>query len=178
MLQLSNELTGVAGNDNAGPAFNNALTFLQRFYSTESSVSDLIALALCTAVRGCGGPSIPIRSGRVDATAADALGVPKVNDTQQGFISGFSRMGFNSQDMIKMVACGHSLGGVNAAQFPQIVPPGTRTNDVANFDNTTATFNNAVTVNFVNNRTVNPLVAGPRDTASDASILTGRFSPH
>ncbi|RMZ84861.1 hypothetical protein DV736_g6591, partial [Chaetothyriales sp. CBS 134916] len=166
------ELTGVAGNDNAGPDFNNSLTFLSRFYSTRASMADLIALGLYTAVRGCGGPSIPTRTGRKDATAAGALGVPKVNDTQQGFKNDFARMGFSSQDMVKMVACGHTLGGVHAAQFPQIIPPRTRPNDVANFDNTTAAFDNAVVVDYVSNNTINPLVVGPSNTASDAKVFS------
>jgi hypothetical protein len=166
------ELTGKAGNANAGPAFNNTLTFLSRFYSSQAPMSDLIALALYTAVRGCGGPVIPIRTGRVDATAAGALGVPRGNDNQQGFKNDFSRMGFGTQDMIKMVTCGHTLGGVHSAQFPSVVPPGTRPNDVGNFDNTPAVFDNAVAVDYVSNKSVDPFVHSPDGINPDLQVFS------
>lgn len=166
------ELTGEAGKDNAGPFVNNTLTFISRYYSTEASMSDLLSLAVYTAVRGCGGPSIPIRTGRKDAQAAGPLGVPKVNGTQQDFKRDFTRMGFTTQEMVKLVACGHTLGGVHSAQFPQIVANGTQPNNVQNFDRSPAVYDNAVAVDFVNNNSVNPLVVGPDSTNSDTKVYT------
>lgn len=166
------ELTGEPGKDNAGPFVNNTLTFLSRFYSTEASMSDLLSLAVYTAVRGCGGPSIPVRTGRKDAHAAGALGVPKVEGTQQDFKRDFTRMGFTTQEMVKLVACGHSLGGVHSAQFPQIVANGTQPNNVQNFDRTPAVYDNSVAIDFVKNNSVNPLVIGPERTNSDTKVYT------
>lgn len=166
------ELTGPAGKDNAGPFVNNTLTFLSRFYSTQASMSDLLSLAVYTAVRGCGGPSIAVRTGRQDAQAAGALGVPKVEGTQQDFKRDFTRMGFTTQEMVKLVACGHTLGGVHSTQFPQIVASGTQPNNVQNFDRSPAVYDNAVAVDFVRNSSVNPLVVGPSRTDSDTKVFT------
>lgn len=171
------ELTGPAGNDNAGPFVNNTLTFLSRFYSEQAPMSDLMALATYTAVRSCGGLPIPIRTGRVDATQAGPLGVPKVDATQQTHIETFRRIGFNKEEMIKLVACGHTLGGVHPPQNPRVAEaiPSVRASGpplVLNFDRTPGKFDNAVVVDFVKNDTINPLVLGNPTFASDQKVFT------
>ncbi|ETN41630.1 uncharacterized protein HMPREF1541_03566 [Cyphellophora europaea CBS 101466] len=163
------ELTGEHGKDNAGPFANNSLTFLARYYSVQASMADLMALGLYTSVRSCGGPDIATRTGRIDAQEAGPFGVPKPNDTQQGYKDTFSRIGFNPQEMIKLVACGHTLGGVHREQFPQIA---TKEN-MSPFDSTESKFDNRVAVEYVSNTTRNPLVTGPNDSfRSDKIIFT------
>lgn len=78
-------------------------------------MADIIALGAVFAVAGCGGPLIPFSAGRVDATRA---GPPTVPEPQQDLAShqaSFRRQGFNETEMIALVACGHTLGGVRQA---------------------------------------------------------------
>ena len=42
-----------------------------------SEVADVIAIGAISAVSFCGGPVIPYRMGRIDATEAGRFGVPK-----------------------------------------------------------------------------------------------------
>lgn len=166
------ELTGDGGRANAGPFANNTLTFLSSYYSNKASMSDLLALATYTAVRGCGGPAIPIKTGRKDAEEAGALGVPAPTDSQQTLKDSFARMGFDTQDMIKLVACGHTLGGVHQNQFPQVGVNGSTPSNVQNFDTTEAKFDSRVAKEFVSNTTQNPLVNGNPNATSDKLVFT------
>ena len=95
--------------ENIGSAFNNSLSFCSNFHTTRSSIADLIALGAYSAVRNCNGPRIPIRVGRVDATEAGPEGVPEPQDDINSIVAQFTSMGFNNQDMIQMIYCGHSM---------------------------------------------------------------------
>lgn len=95
--------------ENIGSAFNNTLGFFIGFHTTRSSIADLIALGVYSAVRNCNGPFIPIRVGRIDATEAGPEGVPEPQDNITSIVNQFTSMGFNQQDMIQMIACGHSM---------------------------------------------------------------------
>jgi catalase (peroxidase I) len=66
----------------------------------------------------CGGPEIPFRSGRIDDFTPSPPGVPEPHQDIQTHINAFSRMGFTQEEMIGLVACGHSIGGVHHASFP------------------------------------------------------------
>ena len=93
------------------------------------------------------GPRIDFRGGRIDATPASAPGVPQPFESLDSHTAAFARMGFNQTEMITLVACGHSFGGVQHSAFPDIVPPQNGTDDVqATFDTTPFTFDNAVYV--------------------------------
>ncbi|KAK8066380.1 hypothetical protein PG997_013127 [Apiospora hydei] len=146
--------------EDTGPGFNTSLSFYSTFYTSQSSMSDLIALGVYYSVRSCGGPAIPIRGGRIDATTAGPDGfVPQPQDGIGTFKNRFSRLGFNSAQMIQLVACGHTIGGVHSPEFNDIVPPGTPKNEMA-FDSTVAVFDNNVVTEYLNNNGTNPLVVG------------------
>ncbi|RYP29171.1 hypothetical protein DL767_006864 [Monosporascus sp. MG133] len=149
--------------ENAGPAFLTTLRFMQDFYTSRSSMADLIALGTYFAVRSCGGPAIPVRGGRVDARVAGPLGnVPMPQNTAFTFENQFARMGFSKAEMIQAVACGHTLGSVHAAEFPQIVPVGSAPpNDEVPMDSTVAAFDNRIVTEYISGNTTNPLVVGP-----------------
>ena len=107
-------------------------------------MSDLIALGVVTAVGNCGGPLIPMRTGRIDATVAGPSGVPEPETGLQATLNQFSVAGFNDGDTIALTACGHSMGGVHRNSFPQVVPasavgPNNADGRVA-FDETVAAF--------------------------------------
>ncbi|KAI0840268.1 heme peroxidase [Hypoxylon sp. FL0890] len=155
---LQYELTS---SDNLGPGFNTTLKFLADYYTSRSSVADLIALGVYYAVRSCGGPVVPVAGGRVDAVAAGPIGVPLPQNTAFTFEQQFIRMGFNKTEMIQVTACGHSIGGVHEDEFPEIVPVGSTSNGEAPLDSTVAAFDNKIVTEYVNGNTTNPMVVGP-----------------
>jgi hypothetical protein len=69
-------------------------------------------------------------------------------------------MGFDTPEMIAAVACGHTLGGVHAVNFPTIVIPGTAPDDFQRLDGTDV-YDSKVAADFVAGTTTNPLVVGP-----------------
>ncbi|KAL8743437.1 MAG: hypothetical protein Q9190_004206 [Brigantiaea leucoxantha] len=127
-------------------------------------------MGMYTAVRSCGGPVIPVRTGRVDATEAGPVGVPLPQNSAYTFQNQFARVGFNQTEMIQVVACGHTLGGVHSANFPQIVPVGSAPNEVRDFD-TTVKFDERLAVEYSSGTTADPLTVGP-------SIKAGRNSDY
>ena len=159
--------------DNAGAGFASTLTAYVPFLSSRSSMADLIAMGVYTAVRSCGGPVVPIKTGRTDATAAGPPGVPLPQNSLFTFRNQFARIGFSSTEMIAVTACGHTLGGVHAGNFPQIVPPGTAPNDFRRFDTTTS-FDEKIASEYIGGTTVDPLVVGPAKASgrdSDARVF-------
>ncbi|KAI4221750.1 MAG: hypothetical protein L6R36_006665 [Xanthoria steineri] len=158
------------GGDNIGQAFPTSLAYFAPFFSRRSSMADIIAMSMYTAVRACGGPAIPVKTGRVDATEAGPPGVPLPQNSLFTFQNQFARMGFNPTQMIQVVACGHTLGGVHASNFPQIVPVSSAPNDVKQFDDT-AKFDSKIASDYVSGRSTDPLVVGPSQAARRASDL-------
>ncbi|KAK4670179.1 uncharacterized protein QC763_209370 [Podospora pseudopauciseta] len=145
-------------SENTGPGHNTTLQFYATYLSSRSSLADLIAAGAYAAVRACGGPVIPLRLGRKDALTAGSSGVPQPENSVGSFVSQFDRMGFSQTEMIQVVACGHTLGGVHRTEFPNIIPAG-----VSNipFDTSKATFDNRIATEYVSGNTTNPLVVGP-----------------
>ncbi|KAJ7924129.1 heme peroxidase [Mycena leptocephala] len=136
-----------------------------------SSVADVIAMGAIGAVVGCGGPVIPFRGGRIDATEAGPATVPEPQQDLSSHIESFRRQGFNATDMISLVACGHSLGGVRKTDFPLIVtedePSGVKT-----FASTVG-FDNTVVREYLDGSTQNVLVTGSNvTTRSDLRIFS------
>ncbi|AEO62666.1 uncharacterized protein THITE_2107105 [Thermothielavioides terrestris NRRL 8126] len=151
--------------ENTGPGHATTLKFLANYLSSRSSLADLIAAGVYASVRSCGGPVVPLRLGRVDATEG-GNGVPQPQNSIGTFISQFDRMGFNATEMIQLVACGHTLGSVHSPEFPEIVPAAT---GQISFDSSNAVYDNKVVTEYVAGNTTNPLVVG-------ASIAVGRNS--
>ncbi|KAL8996539.1 MAG: hypothetical protein Q9188_006548 [Gyalolechia gomerana] len=157
------------GGDNPSPDFDTTLTTFVPFLSSRSSMSDIIAMGMYTAVRSCGGPIIPVKTGRIDATEAGPPGVPQPQNSLVTFQNQFSRMGFDTTQMIAVVACGHTLGGVKSKNFPQVVPAGSAPNDFKEFDSTaidsTAKFDEKIASDYVAETSTDPLVVGPAKAA-------------
>ena len=74
-------------------------------------MADLVALATVAAVGSCGGPKIPFRAGRLDATGSGPSGVPEPETDIKTTLKEFSGAGFSKTDSIALTACGHSMGG-------------------------------------------------------------------
>jgi hypothetical protein len=134
--------------------------------------------------------------------------VPEPQDTLAQHTADFARMGFTPIEMIQvsaavssltpilnlcqLVACGHSLGGVQNTAFPFTAQaPGTANNTSGNefFDTTFTIFDNKMCVrprlflhvripntrsatDYISGQSINPLVVGPNvTTRSDARIF-------
>lgn len=160
--------------ENIGAGFNTSLNTYSNHFNSRLSIADMIALGVYASVRGCGGPVVPMRGGRVDVTTAGPIGVPLPQNGQGVFVNQFARMGFSIPDMVQMTACGHAIGGVHAGNFPEIVTPGTATNDYQFFD-TTLEFDNKIAVQYINGPISDPLTVGPsvKNTRnSDFAVFT------
>ena len=84
------------------------------------------------------------RAGRKDATQAGPPGVPQPFEPLPTHKETFRRQGFTPEEMIALVACGHTLGGVRGVDFPDVVP--IRQNDSISLNtfDTTPAYDNAV----------------------------------
>ena len=74
-------------------------------------MADLVALGAVVAVGHCGGPNLPFRGGRLDATGPGPSGVCEPETDLKTTLGDFARAGFSQQDAIALTACGHSMGG-------------------------------------------------------------------
>jgi hypothetical protein len=99
--------------EDSGTAFNDSLTFFRPFVSSKVSMADLIAIAVSVSVGNCGGPQIPVRGGRIDATKAGPFGVPAPDTDLETTLEYFANAGFNQVDSIALTACGHTMGSVH-----------------------------------------------------------------
>lgn len=95
-------------------------------------------------VGNCGGPQIPYRGGRVDATEAGPFGVPAPDTDLPTTLQFFANSGFNQVDSIRLTACGHTLGSVHHGGFPTVVDNSTvspnNTQGASHLDSTNAVF--------------------------------------
>ncbi|KAJ7084267.1 heme peroxidase [Mycena epipterygia] len=162
--------------ENAGDGFANTLTVLNIMATRYISIADALALATILAIENCGGPEIAFRGGRVDAGEPNMPGVPQPQQDLQSHIDSFARQGFTPTEMISLVACGHTFGGVQHATFPDIVQEFNDPNDtlsVAHFDSTFVHFDNNLATEYISGTTLSPLVVGFNDsTNSDKRIFS------
>ncbi|KIK58318.1 hypothetical protein GYMLUDRAFT_45533 [Collybiopsis luxurians FD-317 M1] len=155
---------------NIGEGQTQSLVDFMPFTTTFFGLADTIAFGAALAVLGCGGPVIPFRAGRIDATSAGPATVPQPQEDLATHIESFRRQGFNITEMISLVACGHTLGGIRHADFPLIVTD--NDTDVALFD-TTKNFDNVVVSQYLQNTSQDVLVVGPNvTTRSDFRIFS------
>ena len=115
------------------PQFSETMLNMQQHLTARSSLADLVAMGAVLSAGSCsaGKVVIPFRGGRIDATKAGPSGVPEPQQDIDSHVSAFERQGFNKTEMIGLVACGHTLGGVHGVDFPTIVDvPATSDNSV------------------------------------------------
>lgn len=116
--------TGVGGLDasiqfetdraeNAGDAFNSTFGFTNNYYTIRTSAADLLALSTVLAVGHCGGPKIPFRVGRVDATEGGASGVPEPQQDLDTHKQMFAKAGFSTGTKC---SCRHCSDSANKSQ--------------------------------------------------------------
>jgi hypothetical protein len=137
------------------------------------SRADVIAIGAILAVSSCGGPIIPLRGGRVDSWQAGATGTPEPQQDLATFTEQFRKQGFTQTEMIKLVACGHTMGGVRSSDFPELVPPNPASTEpvIVDFD-TTMAFDNEIVTEYLDGSTQNVLVVTSNKTmASDLRVF-------
>ncbi|KAJ6494455.1 heme peroxidase [Mycena sanguinolenta] len=162
--------------ENAGDGFSNTLGALELLSNRYVSIADTLALGAIMAIENCGGPEIAFRGGRVDAAVPNQPGVPEPQDGLDSHIASFSKQGFTQEEMIGLVACGHTFGGVQHATFPTIVPDLQDPNNVdsvAHFDTTNTQFDNNVATEYISGTTQNPLVVGLNETTNSDKRIFG-----
>ncbi|KAK8110792.1 uncharacterized protein PG998_007249 [Apiospora kogelbergensis] len=145
--------------ENPGTAFNDTFGFFAAHYNGGVSFADLIALGLVTATASCKGPKVPLRLGRIDATEAGVLGVPEPQQDLDTHKAIFAKAGFNTEDMIAMVACGHTLGGTSRFE--------------GNDNDHAYLFDNAIATQYLDGSSQNPLVVGHNDTTNSDKRIFG-----
>ncbi|TLD06148.1 uncharacterized protein PgNI_08891 [Pyricularia grisea] len=163
---------------NSGLAFNNTFSFFSSLYSRRASAADLLAMSVVVSHSACGGPiipRIPFRAGRIDASEAGPTGVPEAFTPLDETAVQFRKAGLSEKEMIQLVACGHTLGGVHSNNHPQIVPGDSSIwNDtVETFDRTPHSFDNRIATEYVQGVTMNPLVIGRNDTLNSDKRIFG-----
>ncbi|KAF2224424.1 heme peroxidase [Elsinoe ampelina] len=161
-------------SENLGSALNSTLADISSSINIYSSAADLLALAMVMAVARCGDLHVPLRLGRKDATEAGIMGVPEAHTDLETTRRRFEISGFNTTEMITLVACGHTIGGVHSVDHPEIVINGPADPaNVARFDNTTGTYDNRVVTEYLDNTSQNPLLRNTNDTLnSDKRIFS------
>ncbi|OBR15557.1 WSC domain-containing protein [Colletotrichum higginsianum IMI 349063] len=158
--------------ENGGAAFNNTFSFFSNLYSVRASASDLLAMSVVVANAGCGGARMPFRAGRIDAVEAGPAGVPEPDTPMDTTRSTFAKAGFSESEMIALVACGHTLGGVHSRNNPHITGLDPTPDTVTKFDSTFDDFDNKIATEYLKGNTSNPLVVGKNETLnSDKRIF-------
>ncbi|KAJ7229489.1 heme peroxidase [Mycena rebaudengoi] len=128
--------------ENTGDGFSNTVGLLFQEANRYISVADAFAIGAIMAIENCGGLDIAFRGGRVEAAVVNSPGVPEPEQDLDSHIASFSRQRFTPTEMIGLVACGHTFGGVQRDPFPDIVPEvndANNTQSVLHFDNNVAT---------------------------------------
>ncbi|RGP73597.1 hypothetical protein FSPOR_1973 [Fusarium sporotrichioides] len=160
--------------ENPGDAWNNTFGFFSGFHNQRASAADLIALGTVVATKGCTGPDVPFRAGRIDAGKPGPSGVPEPSTNLKETFAAFQKAGFTKEDMTAMVACGHALGGVHSVDFPDVTGIKADPNNDTSvpFQKDVSSFHNGVVTEYLDGTTKNPLVVAKNNTLnSDKRIF-------
>ncbi|KAF8215620.1 heme peroxidase [Mycena galopus ATCC 62051] len=178
--------------ENVGDGIPNTVSLLFTVANRYISMADFLVLGPIIAIENwfnlssccilslnwtrSGGPEIAFRGGRIDAAKPNKPGVPQPQQDLQTHISAFARQGFTETEMISLVACGHTFGGVQHKFFPDIVPKlkdPNSTESVAHFDSTFVTFDNNLAMEYIAGTTQEPLVVGFNHTTNSDQRIFG-----
>ncbi|KAJ7234628.1 heme peroxidase [Mycena haematopus] len=158
-------------SENVGAGMNNTLNDFSTYPNKYVTRADIIALATVFAVATCSGPIVPFRGGRIDANVAGPLGVPDPSDSLDSLTSNFAKQGYNVPEMIQLVACGHTLGGVRYPDFPTIVG-GTGSSTIVDLFDGTQQFDHSIVSKYLDGSTQDPLVVMNQTMASDLRVFS------
>ncbi|KAJ3092905.1 hypothetical protein HK102_000881 [Quaeritorhiza haematococci] len=78
------------------------------------SMADIINWGGIISIKACGGPDIPFRAGRKDATTRNPPGLlPKVSTPIPDLLTQFKKLGFTAREFVAITTGAHSIGGRN-----------------------------------------------------------------
>jgi hypothetical protein len=158
--------------ENLGAALNNTLADISSSVNIRSSAADVLALSLVMSVARCADMRVPLRLGRKDAAEAGIKGVPEAHTDLDTTRKRFETASLSETDMITLIACGHSIGGVHSVDHPEIVSGPVTAENKASFDTTLGVLDNNVVMEYLDNSTANPLVVNTNNTLnSDKRIF-------
>lgn len=158
--------------ENLGAALNNTLADISSSVNIQTSAADLLALSLVMSVARCANMRVPLRLGRKDAMEAGIKGVPEAHTDLETTRKRFATASLNETDMITLIACGHSIGGVHSVDHPEIVSGPVSAENKLSFDTTKGQLDNNVVLEYLDNSTANPLVVNSNNTLnSDKRIF-------
>ncbi|KAI4950206.1 hypothetical protein J4E91_004862 [Alternaria rosae] len=158
--------------ENLGAALNNTLSDMASSVNIRSSAADVLALSLVMSVARCADMRVPLRLGRKDAAEAGIKGVPEAHTDLETTRKRFETASLTEKEMITLIACGHSIGGVHSVDHPEIVSGPVTAENKATFDTTSGEMDNNVVLEYLNNSTANPLVVNANNTLnSDKRIF-------
>jgi hypothetical protein len=129
----------------------------------------MLALGTVISSASCSGPILDYKGGRIDAVVGGASGVPEVDISADEYFDTMAKTGFNEQQAIQFLVCGHSIGSVHHSGFPEVqddrfVSP-TNTNGGCPFSSLGPNhFNNQMAVDYVAGHSQNPLVTSYNET--------------
>lgn len=83
---------------------NDTIRFFRNRVSSKVSSADFLALSVVAAVGNCGGPQIPMRYGRKDATGPGPTGVPSPTTSLTDTLSMFGGAGMSQTEAISLVS--------------------------------------------------------------------------
>ncbi|KAJ7145356.1 heme peroxidase [Mycena crocata] len=157
--------------ENVGAGMNNTLSDFETFPNRYVTRADIIAIGTVWAVATCSGPIIPYRGGRVDANVAGPTGVPDPVDSLDSLTNNFAKQGFNVSEMIQLVACGHTLGGVRYPDFPTVIAPVDGQASVVQLFDETQSFDHNIVTQYLDSTTKDPLIVLNQTMASDRRVF-------
>ncbi|KAJ3092904.1 hypothetical protein HK102_000880 [Quaeritorhiza haematococci] len=120
-------------NDADNRGLEQTITIFQGFKKKypQVSMADIINWGAIISVKVCGGPDIPFRAGRKDATTRNPPGLlPGPNVPIPELLSRFQTLGLNAREFVALTAGAHSVGGRNKR--------------LRGFDGTAGRFDNAI----------------------------------
>ncbi|KAL0571283.1 hypothetical protein V5O48_010674, partial [Marasmius crinis-equi] len=132
-------------------------------------LADLLAAGVVVGNLECGGPVIPYRAGRIDASGPGNFGTPEPQHDLKTLTESFRKQGFTQSEMIGLTACGHALGGVHQVDFPDVV----KDRAFQSFNEKTTRFTNDIVTQYLDGTTPDPLVVGVNATMnSDLRVFS------
>ncbi|KAF7300623.1 Peroxidase [Mycena chlorophos] len=159
--------------ENVGAGMTNTRSDFSSFPSKYISRSDITVIGTIFAVAACGGPAMQVRGGRIDTNVAGPYGVPNASDTSESIVATFAHQGFNISEMIQLVACGHTLGGVRYPDFPDVVAaPSDTSETVVDLFDDTQQFDHNIVTNYLDGTTRDPLIVLNQTMASDLKVFS------
>ncbi|KIM38677.1 hypothetical protein M413DRAFT_240334 [Hebeloma cylindrosporum] len=161
--------------ENSGAGMINAISDFKFAPNKYVSRADVIAIGTVFSSATCGGPIIPFRGGRKDAQEAGPSAVPAPSQDLATHIEKFRLQGFTQEEMIGLVACGHTFGSVRSSDFPGLVEgdPNDKSGVGLAFFDRSRRFDNAIATEYLDGTTQNPLVVSPNSRLTSDKRIFG-----